>query len=370
MNTIGIICEYNPFHNGHLYHIEKIKELFPDSLIVLVMTNYFTERGSISILNKKEKTTIALNHNIDLVVELPFKYGVSSADIFALGSIKILKELKVDYLVFGSESNDIEKLKELANIQLNNKEYPTLVKKYLDKGINYPTALSNALKELTNTTINEPNDLLGLSYVKEIIKQKANITPISIERSNDYHKSSTEIRNNINNDSIKKYVPDDVYEVLKEKKEVNYFNYLKYKIISDKDLSKYLDVDEGIGNRLIKYINESNNLDDYIKLIKTRRYTYNKINRMFIHILTSYIKEEHNTKLEYIRVLGFNKNGRNYLNKIKKDIKVPIITNVKKKDELLLSTDIKVEKIYNLITNNDLNSYKDPVIFIDKEKEF
>ena len=368
MNTIGIICEYNPFHNGHLYHLEKIKELFPDSLIILVMSNNFTERGNVSILNKLEKTTIALNHNIDLVVELPFKFACSSADTFALGSIKILKELKVDYLVFGSESNNIDKLKELANIQINNKEYSYLVKKYLDEGINYPTALSKALKELSNITINEPNDLLGLPYVKEIIKQKANITPITIKRSNDYHKSSTDIRNNLNSDSIKEYVPDDVYKILKDKKEIDYFNYLKYKIISDKDLSKYLDVDEGIENRLIKNINGINNLEDYIKLIKTKRYTYNKINRMFIHILTSYTKKDNNTNLDYIRILGFNKLGRSYLNTIKKEINVPIITNIKKKDELLLSTDIKVEKIYNLITNNNLNSYKDPIIY--KEKEF
>ncbi|MBR4262871.1 MAG: nucleotidyltransferase [Bacilli bacterium] len=366
MKTIGIICEYNPFHNGHIYHINKIKELFPDSLIVLVVTNNFTERGSISVLNKKEKTEIALNHNIDLVVELPFKFACSSADTFAEGSIKILKELKVDYLVFGSESNNIDKLINLANIQLKSKEYSSLVKSYLKEGINYPTALSKALKEITNTTVEEPNDLLGLSYVKEIIKQKTNINAITIKRSNDYHKSSTDIRNSLNKNSIKEFVPDDVYKVLKNKKDIDYFKYIKYKILTDKDLSIYLDVDEGIENRLLKYINECNNLDDFIKHIKTKRYTYNKINRMLIHILTSYTKIDNNTNLDYIRILGFNKLGKEYLNKIKKDINVPVITNIKKKDEVLLNTDIKVEKIYSLITNNDLNSYKDPVIYLDK----
>ncbi len=366
MNTIGVICEYNPFHNGHLYHLKRIKEMYPDSLIVLVMTNYFTERGELSILSKKEKTEIALNHGIDLVVELPFKYACSSADTFAEGSIKILKELQVEYLVFGSESNDVNNLIKLANIQLKDKNYSTLVKSYLKEGINYPTAMSKALKDIADNTVDSPNDLLGLSYVKEIIRQKAKITPITIERSNDYHKSSTNIRNNLTNTSIKEYVPNDVYIILKDKTKIDYFDYLKYIIISSKDLSKYLDVDEGIENRLIKYIGNAKNLEEYIELIKTKRYTYNRLNRMFIHILTKFTKEDNNTKLEYIRVLGFNKAGRNYLNKIKKDIKVPVITNIKEKDLSLLSTDIKVEKIYNIITNSDINSYKDPVIFIDK----
>ena len=147
MTTIGIICEYNPFHNGHIYHIKKIKEMYKDSIIILVMSGNFTQRGDISIINKWDKTKIALENNIDLVIELPFVFATQGADVFAKGAIQILNNLKVDKLIFGSECNNISELKELAKIQLQ-ENYNTLVKKYLEKGLNYPTAMSKALKDL------------------------------------------------------------------------------------------------------------------------------------------------------------------------------------------------------------------------------
>ena len=195
MKIIGIIAEYNPFHLGHLYQIKKAKEMFPDSIIIAIISTNFTQRGDISIINKWNKTKICLDYGIDLVLELPTLYATQSSDIFAYAAIKILNEFKIDTLIFGSESNDIDKLKELANIQLNNNNYDELVKKYLEEGINYPTAMSKALKVLSSITIDKPNDLLGLSYIKEIIKNNYNITPISIQRTNDYHE--TNINNNI-----------------------------------------------------------------------------------------------------------------------------------------------------------------------------
>ena len=130
MHVIGIIAEYNPFHNGHLYHINKIKELYPDSLLVLVTSGYFTQRGHISVLDKETKTRIALDNNIDIVLELPVIYSTQSSDIFAHQAITILNELKIDTLVFGSESNDIELLKSIVNKQ-STKEYEDKVKQYL-----------------------------------------------------------------------------------------------------------------------------------------------------------------------------------------------------------------------------------------------
>ena len=373
MEKIGIICEYNPFHNGHLYHIEKIKEMYPDSLIVLVMSSSFTQRGDISILNKWEKTDIALHNKIDLVVELPFEFSTQSADIFAKGAIGILKELKVDKLIFGSESNNKDELINIANIQLNNKEYDQLVKKYLDKGENYPTSLSKALKDICGNTINLPNDLLGLSYVKEIIKQNANIEPITIKRTNDFHNkelnndivSASAIRNNLNDKNLKDYVPEITYNYLKEKENNNnYFSYLKYKILTEQELiEKYQTVDEGIHHRILKYIENVNSKEELIEKIKTKRYTYNKLNRMFTHILCGFAKENaKDIKIKYIRVLGFNKQGINYLNKIKKEIELPIITNIKKEYNYLLEQEIKIDKIYSLIMNDKNNNYKNKPI--------
>ena len=136
------------------------------------MSGNFTQRGDVSVINKWDKTDIALHFGVDLVIELPFVFATQGADIFARASIEILDKIGVDYLVFGSESNDVKKLTELAKIQVNNKEYDKLVKEYLDDGVNYPTALSSALTDLTETKINTPNDTLGLTYIREIIKQK------------------------------------------------------------------------------------------------------------------------------------------------------------------------------------------------------
>ena len=303
MKKIGIICEYNPFHNGHIYHINKIKELFPDSLIVLVMSGNFTERGEISLINKWNKTKIALNHNIDLVLELPFSYATESADTFADGAIRILSYFNVDYLIFGSECDDINKFIELAEIQLNNPDYNNLVKEYLDFGYNYPTSMSKALNDLCDYTINTPNDLLGLSYVKQIILQESNIKPLTIKRTNDYHDqslsneitSATSIRKALeNNQDISNYVPEDVLQYLENTNyQERFFNILKYKLISEIDeLDKYMDVSEGIDKRIKKFILKSKNYQELVENIKTKRYTYNRLNRMFIHILTNYTKEK------------------------------------------------------------------------------
>ena len=373
MKKIGIICEYNPFHNGHIYHLKKIKEMYNDSLIILVMSSSFTERGELSILNKWEKTEIALNYGVDLVIELPFEFASQSADIFARGAVTLLKELQVDTIVFGSESNNRDELMSIANLQLNNKDYDSKVKEYLDKGENYPSSMAHAIKDMGLKEINLPNDILGLSYTKEIIKQNANIEVVTIKRTNDYHNkelnnsivSASAIRNNLDNENMINYVPSITYNYLKEKVvNNNYFLLLKYKIISEQEgISKYQTVDEGIHNRILKYIEEVNSMEELILKIKTKRYTYNKLNRMFTHILCGFTKEEaKNIKIKYIRVLGFSNLGLSHLNKIKKSSSIPIITNLKKEYSSLLSLELRVDKIYNLITNDKNNSYlKGPI---------
>lgn len=366
MQTIGIICEYNPFHNGHLYHIKEIKKRFKDSTIVLIMSGNFTERGQISILNKWEKTKIALNYGVDLVVELPFVFATQSADIFAKGSISLLKELKVDKLVFGSESDNIDALIELAKIQLENSLYQILVKQYLDTGINYPSAMSKALYDITGKTITTPNDLLGLSYVKEIIRQNAFIKAITIERTNSFHDitlnsnivSATAIREALKrNEDISFYVPEKTKEILKKKNlKDDFFPFLKYKILTEPNqLSQIQTVDEGLQNRIINQINHANNLEEFVKKIKTKRYTYNKIMRMMIHILCNFTKEEakRNTEIHYIRILGMSELGRQHLNKIKKEITLPIITACNQIKDEMLKIEYRTSCIYEMFENSD-----------------
>ena len=367
--NIGIICEYNPFHYGHLYHLKRIKEMYPNSNIILVMSGWITERGDLSLIDKFKKTDIALEYGVDLVVELPFKF-IQSADYFAKGSIAILNKLGCDIIVFGSESNDIENLKYLANTQLNNKEYNNLVKEYVNEGINYPTALSRSLKTITGKTIDTPNDLLGLSYIREIIKNNYNITPISIKRNSDYNSktiegkitSATSIRELLKKKkNIKKYVPKYSYKYLKEVLFIeDYFKFLKYKIISSNDLTIYQGIDTDLSNRIYKYIDISNSLDELLNNIKTKRYTYNRLKRSLTYILLSITKEDcNNLDLEYIRILGFNTKGKEYLNKIKKNIDIPILTNY---DDKYLNKDLTINKIISL--NNKIKNKKE---FIEKE---
>ena len=367
--NIGIICEYNPFHYGHLYHLNKIKEMYPDSNIILVLTGWICERGELSLIDKFKKTEIALNYGVNLVVELPYKF-IQSADYFAKGAIEILNKLKCDTIVFGSESNDITTLVNLANISINNKEYDTLVKKYTNEGLNYPTSLSKALKDISGIIVDKPNDLLGLSYVKEIIKNNYNITPITIKRDTDYNSkeiegkitSATSIRELLKSGkSIKKYVPKFSLDRLKDVIFLDdYFQYLKYKIISTKDLTIYQGVDINIQNRIKKYINESSSIDELLELIKTKRYTYNRLKRTLVYILFSITKIEcSNLKLDYIRILGFDKKGANHLNKIKKDIDIKLLTTY---DDKYLNKDLNINTIISL--NSKI---KDKKSFIEKE---
>lgn len=360
MHKIGIICEYNPFHNGHLYQIKKIKETYKDSLIIVCLSSCFMQRGEASILNKWDKTRLAIESGVDLVLELPFAFATQYQDIFAKGALTILNHLKIDTLVFGSECDDVELLKNLASVQLKDDGYNYLVKRYLDLGLNYPTSLSKALFDITGVKLDKPNDLLALAYVKEIIKNNYDIEPFSIRRTSDYHNSNLDsdivsastirklLKDGVN---VNNYLPYNIYDYLSEIDEDKYFALLKYQIINNIDcLDKFQTVDEGIENRIIKYINMVNSKEELILKVKSKRYTYNKINRMFTHILTNFTKEDaKNLEIEYLRVLGFNTRGKNYLNKIKKDIDIPIINKYIPNMYKCLDIEFRVSLIYSLI---------------------
>ena len=367
LDKIGIICEYNPFHNGHIYHIKKIKELFPDSFITLVLSASFTERGEFSFLTKWDKTRIALKYQVDLVVELPFIFATQSADTFAKYAVSMLEYLEMDYLVFGSESDDIATLKNLASTTLYNKEYNILVKKYLDLGNNYPASISKALYNLTNVKIRNSNDLLGLSYIKTIMQNDYNIKPLTIKRTNDYLSqeltnqiaSATSIRKAyLENKNIKEFIPKETKELLTIKKDYlnNYFYLLKYKLINEiNELDKYLDVVEGIDKKIKKVIMNVNTYQELLEKTKSKRFTYNKLNRMFLHILLNLKKEDSKKPITYIRILGFNQKGRLYLKNIKNHLSISLITNYKDIDDFVLKFELKATIIYlEIIKRPDL----------------
>lgn len=376
MESVGIIAEYNPFHNGHLYHLTKIKKKYPNAVIVLVMSGNFTQRGDVSIIDKWKKTQIALKAGIDLVIELPFPFSTQSADYFSYGSITLLEKLKVDKVIFGSESDNIKDLEIIANTQINNPDFDKLVKIYSKFGKNYPTALSLAVKDLTNQEVTAPNDLLGISYVKAIKQNKYKIIPETIKRTNSYHEeelnesisSATAIRKALNNnEDIKQQVPEFTLEYLTDLHTIEeYFPLLKYKIITEKDLSIYNTVDEGIDQKLKKEIINATSYQDLINRIKSKRYTYNKLSRMLIHILCNFTKEkkEQFKEISYIRLLGFSDKGRKYLNTIKKDLDIPLISKINRNKDPMLEFEIETTKIYSL----NLNCEKQ-IDLINKEYE-
>ena len=360
MTSIGIICEYNPFHNGHLYQIQTIKEKYPDSILIAVMTGNFTERGECAILNKWIRTEIALSHGIDLVIELPYPFATQSADFFAHGGITILEKLGVEKVIFGSESNNIESLQTIAKVQIENDEFDKLVKVYSKLGKNYPTAISCAVEDLTGKKIDTPNDLLGVSYIKTILKNHYHIQPETIQRTNEYH--TKELENSISSassirealkrkESIKNQVPEDTigyYQTLHFMED--YFPLLKYKILSEEDLTIYQTVEEGIDQVLKKQILNSNSYEELIQNIKSKRYTYNKISRMLLHILCNFTKEKAKDmqEIEYIRILGMNQKGRDYLNTIKKKLEIPLISKITRNKPEMLEFEIKTTNIYDI----------------------
>ena len=357
--AVGIVAEFNPFHNGHLYLIKKAKKLYSNEPLIIILGGNFLERGEASILNKWQKTEIALDYNADIIVELPFPFATQSADYFAYGAVFLLKALQVDKIIFGSESNDLEMFSSFADIQLQHPEYQQLVKKEMNSGKNYPTALSNALKEMTGKEIRLPNDTLALSYIREIKKQHANITPISIQRTNDYHNlsnnhitSAESIRKLLlENQDITKYIPNKVNIKTPILTNEQYFPYLKYQIMTHYDhLEIFQTVDEGMSTRIKKAIVKANNYQELIQRLKTKRYTYNRIQRMLTHILCNFTKEEAKEmrQPEYIRILGFSDLGKKYLNQIKKELTIPLITTYSKGNSKMLKLEQRITSCYAL----------------------
>jgi len=341
-----------------------------------------TERGSVSIIDKWKRTEIALKHGVDLVIELPYPFATQSADYFAYGAVTILEKLNVEKIVFGSESDNVDDLYLIANTQINNPEFERLVKIYSKMGNNYPTALSLALKDLTNKKIDEPNDLLGISYIKTILKNNYKIKYETIKRTNSYHdldlndeiSSATSIREALkNNLDISKQIPKDTISYYTDLHFIeDYFDILKYKIMTEKDLSIYHTVEEGIDKLLKKKIIDANSYSELVNLVKSKRYTYNKITRMLLHILCNFTKEKANLfkDISYIRILGFNDTGKSYLNKVKKDIDIPIISKITRDKDPMLEFELETTNIYNL-KNKSIKKEEQKLIYIggknDKE---
>lgn len=370
--VLGLILELNPFHNGHKYFIdEAIKKINPDITIAIISSS-FMMRGDPMIMDKFNKTKILLNNNIDLVVELPFISGVNNSNYFCANAIKILNDFKVTDICFGAETNDLDQLYKL--VELNESiQFEDCIKKYLNLGFSYSTAANKAILDITNdinltTLFSLPNNTLGIGYLKEI--KNTNIKPHIIKRiDNNYFdenvqenllNSATAIRNELkNNKDISSYIPSyDCKLYNPNTLENNLYKLLQYSLLENKDYNNIKGVSEGIENRLINFIN-CECYNDFINNVKSKRYTVNKIKRLILYILLNIDKKYENSYCYYLRILGLNENGKKHISSLNKDIKSEIITTFKNKDDNeLVKIELSVSKLYGIITNN-YNLYKE-----------
>ena len=365
-NVLGIIAEYNPFHNGHLYHLESSKKLTGCDFSIAVIGGNFTQRGSTSIINKWEKTKMALLSGIDLVIELPVIYSISSAENFADGAIKILNSLGiVDYISFGSETADVNILKNIANVlYFEPNEYKNILSHELKKGLSFPKARENSLLMYLNDIrkysgiLSSPNNILGIEYLKALKKYNSKINPICVKRveseynSTDFSDdiaSATAIRSLIKNKSfeiIKTLLPSNTYSILLDifnngnghiVEDLNIFEkeiiYVLRKM-SIEEISNLPDVSEGLEFAIKDAANSCNSIIELLSIIKSKRYTSTRIQRILLYALLGITKKDmeiSKSTLPYVRILGFNENGAKLVSEISKNNpKLNIITSVKK----------------------------------------
>ncbi|MHB9299610.1 tRNA(Met) cytidine acetate ligase [Fusobacterium polymorphum] len=338
-NVIGLIVEYNPFHNGHLHHIQEIDRLFEDNIKIAVMSGDFVQRGEPSLINKFEKTKIALSQGIDIVIELPAFYSTQSAEIFAKGSVNLLNKLSCSHIVFGSESNDLDKLKRIATISLT-KEFELSLREFLAEGFSYPTAFSKALFDEKLGS----NDILAMEYLKAIKVINPKIEACSIKREKtgyyddekDNFSSATYIRkilldcNEKKEDKlnkIKNLVPEFSYKILEENFGVfsclsDFYDLIKYNIIKNySELKNIQDLEVGLENRLYKYSLENLSFEDFFDEVLTKRITISRLQRILLHSLfnlTENITEKVKNKVPFVKILGFSERSQEYLNYLKK----------------------------------------------------
>ena len=395
MNITGIITEYNPFHNGHLYHLTEAKKNTNCDAVICIMSGNFVQRGGPAIVDKWQRTEMALNNGVDLVIELPTYYAVSSAEFFAKGAVSILNNLGVvNNLFFGSECGDVNKLTTIAKTLADeDSKLKYIIKENLAKGETFAKAREKALiSYLNNEDLNEiltsSNNILGIEYIKSIIRMNSNIKPFTLKRegsnyndkilSNSFS-SATSIRELLKQEasieSLKDSIPIESYEVLNNLYNNSYpfvfdedmFKFIKYKLQTNCiNFNNLYEIIEGLENKLLKEISSSNSYEEFILNIKSKRYTYSKISRILTHIYIgldsdSFLNIDDTNNL-YARVLGFNKKGREILSLIKRNSSIPLITKIPRfSDNPLLKLDIQATAAYSIL-NNKLNPNSDYLI--------
>ena len=388
MKIVGLITEYNPFHNGHKYHIDKAKEITGADYCIAVMSGNFVQRGAPAVMPKHLRTMMALDGGCDMVIELPVCYATGSAEYFATGAVAILDGLGcVDAICFGSECGDYTVLESIARILADEPaKYKDLLQNYLKQGYSFPLSRQQALKAYFNDdsislVLESPNNILGIEYIKALLLKNSSIKGHTITREGaDYHaqelsdgfSSASAIRNYIfsdNHDTFKKlkgHTSDLSIDVLNEEYRIRYplcsddFSLiLRYKLLSEtkESLSEYLDVTAELANRIVNARNEFLNFSQFTELLKTKELTHSRISRCLIHILLN-IKECNMSSDTYAHVLGFRKSSSDLFSILKQNSRIPIVTKLTSTDDLntdqkkMLAHDIYASDLYENVVSD------------------
>ena len=351
-NTIGIICEYNPFHFGHKYHIEKSKEITGAKNVVCVMSGSMVQRGDVAIFDKWQRAKSAIDNGADLVIELPVHYVLQSAENFAYGAVSLLDSLNVvDAISFGAETEDIRLLEKLAEeTLLPSDEYILKLKEKLAEGNGYPSASEYALKSIFKnlpSDIFSPNNTLGISYICALKKLKSSIKPVCIRRNNDYHshnsydeyKSATAIREMITSgESYTSFSPD--YSGCNTYNINNAESYIlgTLRNLTPETLTDVKGYEDGLPNMIVSNAKKSSNLDEFFEKCTSKRYTLHRIRRFCMCAILG-IKGEVEPK--YARILAFNENGASLLKEIKeKSHLIPVTKTADYKGDEMFEKDV------------------------------
>ncbi|MGH0789713.1 nucleotidyltransferase [Bacillus cereus] len=371
--------------------MQQTKKLTQSDIIIAVMSGPFLQRGEPALISKWYRTKMALANGVDLVVELPYFFATQKAETFANGAISILNALRVSEICFGSEDGQIKNFYNTISVQKNEEEtFNCLVKQFMDAGNSYAKATSDAFSHIltseNNIDMSQPNNILGFQYMKAILSQNSSIQAQTIQRfashyhdetfNDQYIASATSIRKQLFSEegsftTIEPFLPQATTSLLANYKQnygilhnwEQYFSFFKYKLMtmSPGDLRHIYEIEEGLEHRILSKIQNSSSFYSFMEALKTKRYTWTRLQRACTHILTNTTKEEiRSANIEqhapYIRLLGMSQKGQTYLSKNKKKIELPILTHTKTFDHAALDIEKKANSVYFSIMHEPLRT--------------
>ncbi|WP_409305315.1 nucleotidyltransferase [Peribacillus sp. SCS-155] len=379
MKAVGVIVEYNPFHNGHAHHLQESRKAAEADIVIAVISGPFLQRGEPALVSKWARTAMALQAGADLVIELPYAFATQKAEIFARGAVSILEELRCESFCFGSENGRIEPfIRTYAYMQTHKVEYNYAIQTYMNEGNSYPKAASLAFQSISSgldvLDLSKPNNILGMEYVHTALSNHFSITPLTIKRIQaGYHEtelkagsiaSATGIRKALqeqgeNLSTVSGFLPESTSKELAAYKRENgslhwwemYWPYLKFILLSAsaEQLEQIYDIEEGIHHRMKEAAIKSAAFQDYMLSLKTKRYTWTRLQRMCVHILTNSTGNELQPlqdRPSYLRLLGMTQNGRTYLNDLKKKLTLPLVSRLASFQSPSIQPDIRASQVY------------------------